>query len=112
MILDICIEEILAKQGNNVCNSSWGKALGHGLFEFRINRSLAAICNQAGIELPEESRTDSKVLLRVFFAVEGNRMVLLLCGYDKGKNSSRKKQQRLISQARAYLAAHKTIVDK
>jgi len=112
IILDICIEEILARQGNNVCTTSWGKNLGQGLYEFRVNRSLASICNEAGIEVPTIPDANSVLMLRVFFAVEGQKIVLLLWGYDKGKDVSSKRQQREIVKARRFLTAHKNRIDK
>jgi hypothetical protein len=36
-LLDVCIENILAREGHNVCATNWGKSLGAGLYEFRIN---------------------------------------------------------------------------
>ena len=46
-------------------------------------------------------------MLRIFFAVEGLKIVLLLSGYDKGKDPNRKKQQDLIKAARKLLKQHK-----
>ena len=107
VVLDICVEEILRRLGNNVCSSTWGKSLGAGLYEFRINRSLSALCNELQIQSPNFLKSDRLVLLRVFFAVEGSRIVVLLSGYDKGRSSSRKKQQGLIKAARKLLKQHK-----
>ena len=106
-ILDICIEEILARQGSNVCGTSWGKFLGSGLYEFRINRSLSAIFTGIGINVPQHFDPKRPIMLRIFFAVEGLKIVLLLSGYDKGKNPNRKKQQDLIKAARKLLKQHK-----
>lgn len=105
--LDISVEEILQKLGNQVCTTKWGKSLGAGLYEFRINRSLSALMKQFGVQDRTQAGSDSTVLLRVFFSVEGSKIILLLSGYDKGKDSSRKKQQRLIKTARTLLKQHK-----
>jgi len=102
-LLDLCIENILARQGHNVCATNWGKSLGAGLYEFRISRSLESLSNEFGIELPIEMRMEKSKLLRVFFAVEGQRIILLLGGYDKGKDPSRKRQQKMIKRARTLL---------
>jgi putative component of toxin-antitoxin plasmid stabilization module len=102
-LLDLCIENILARQGHNVCATNWGKSLGAGLYEFRIRRSLESLSNEFGIELPIEMRLEKSKLLRVFFAVEGQRIILLLAGYDKGKDPSRKRQQKMIKRARTLL---------
>ena len=101
--LDLAVNLILKRQGHNVCSSEWGKNLGAGLYEFRVRRSLRTICREAGVELPQVSDQDSKVLLRVFFAVEGAKIVLLLCGYDKGADVSAKRQDKEIQRARKLL---------
>ena len=43
------------------------------------------------------------VLLRVFFTAYGNRVILLLGGYDKGSDPSKRKQDREIATARKRL---------
>lgn len=106
-VLDIAVRTFLARQGHNVCGTEWGKALGQGLYEFRIRRTLRTIAAQAGVELPAGIDPDQKILLRVFFAVEGARIVLLLSGYDKGANPSEKRQDREIKLARTLLKEHK-----
>ena len=106
-ILDICVEEVLARQGNNVCATSWGKSLGGGLYEFRISKSIAAVCKEANIPVPVSPNAKKSTLLRVFFAVEGSKMIVLLCAYEKGKDSSTRRQQREIAKARKYLLEHR-----
>jgi len=61
--------------------------LGGGLFEFRLR--------------------DSELLLRVFCHAYGDRIVLLLHGYDKGVDPSDKRQAREIAEARHGLARWK-----
>lgn len=107
LVLDIAVRTFLARQGHNVCDTEWGKALGQGLYEFRIRRTLRVIAAQAGVELPAGINPDQKILLRVFFAVEGARIVLLLSGYDKGDDPSDKRQNREIKLARTLLKEHK-----
>ncbi len=108
IVLDASIEEILAKQGNNVCKSSWGKALGKGLYEFRIRKPINAIYNHAQITPPISPSSNDPVLLRVFFSVEGQRIVLLIGGYDKGSDPTAKRQSGEIKQARKLLVEHKS----
>lgn len=81
------IREILCEQGIDVCASEWGKNLGKGLCEFRVR--------------------EKGVLLRVLFHAHGDKMVLLLSGYDKGRKPSKKKQDAEIDRARKYLADYK-----
>ncbi len=93
--LDISVNSILAKQGHNVCASGkFGRNLRRGLYEFKIGKPLATICNELGIPLPPQFSVGKSVLLRIFFAVEGARIVLLLGGYDKKKDNSDKRQNK------------------
>ena len=55
---------------------------------------------QAGESVPEG---EVKVLLRVFFHAHGDKLILLLGGYDKGKDPSKKRQKREIEEARRLL---------
>ncbi len=45
-------------------------------------------------------------MLRVFFCTAGRKIILLLSGYDKGRDSSGRRQDREISRARKLLSAH------
>lgn len=51
-----------------------------------------------GQKLPPEA-----ILLRVFCHAYGDRVVLLLGGYDKGEDTSKKRQAKEIEEARARL---------
>jgi hypothetical protein len=101
------VDGILARQGTTVCSNEWGSALGAGLYEFRIRRSLSTICNEAGIVVPSGFAADDEVLIRVFFTTHGRRILLLLGGYDKGADPSPKRQQRAIAAARKVLLEYK-----
>lgn len=107
IILDHAVKYILLAQGHNVCQSQWGRPLKRGLFEFRISQSISTICKSANIQLPVGVQLDHKSLLRVFFTVEGEKVVLLLAGYDKGRDDSPKRQEGEISLARQYLKEHR-----
>jgi hypothetical protein len=104
---DALWDGILAQQGTDVCASDWGFALGAGLDEFRIRRTLSTICNEAGIVVPSGFAADDEVLIRVFFTTHGRRILLLLGGYDKGADPSPKRQQRAIAAARKVLLEYK-----
>ncbi len=104
-VLDAAITKVLAVEGPAICESEWGKALGRGLHEFRIRKSLDAILKTRG---EAQMRGGIRpVLLRVFCAFERGWVVLLLGGYDKGKDSSGSRQQREIAAARLVLAEWK-----
>ncbi|NYI41702.1 hypothetical protein [Demequina lutea] len=104
-VLDTAIWKVLAVEGLAICESEWGKALGRGLYEFRIRKSLDAILKAAGV--PRTRGGKRAVLLRVFCAFERERVVLLLGGYDKGRDPSGRRQQREIAAARRVLAEWK-----
>ena len=106
-MLDVAVRMILARQGHNVCATEWGKALRGGLYEFRVRRSLATICQETGRELPPGVDSGQRALLRVFFAVEGARIVLLLAGYDKGADPSERRQNKKIKRAKKLLDQHR-----
>jgi phage-related protein len=82
--LGTAMREILQTLGVEVCGTPFGKQLGQGLFAFRLR--------QEGL------------LLRVFCHAYGNRVILLLGGYDKGADPSPKRQATEIEEARRRLA--------
>jgi putative component of toxin-antitoxin plasmid stabilization module len=79
------IDAILRQQGKDVCQSEHGKNLGDGLFEFRI-------------------RGERRMALRVYFHPHGNKIILLLGGFDKGRFGEGRREQRAIKAARRNLA--------
>ena len=86
------MNRILGQEGVNVCQTEWGKALGAGLYEFRLRDEI------------QEQGVTEKILLRVFFHPYGNKIILLLGGYDKGEHPSGRRQHREIAEARKRLA--------
>lgn len=82
-VLGTAMREILQQQGISVCGTPFGRQLGAGLFEFRLR--------------------EAELLLRVFCHAHGDRVVLLLHGYDKGADPSEKRQSREIAEARRRL---------
>ena len=75
------IQKLLGTYGPAVMSSGHGKALGAGLYELKL-------------DLPPE------VLLRVFFVVKGQSVIVVLSAYDKKANDSRTWQNRQILAAR------------
>lgn len=102
-------ERVLRVNGLDVCSSEWGKQLGGGLFEFRVRHSAVETARMfAGVDVPHlHSKTKKAVMLRVFCHAYGNRIVLLLSGYDKGRHPETKRQDREIKKARKLLADFK-----
>lgn len=96
------IETYLVQLGQDVCGTEHGKHLGAGMFEFRVRHDERTIRSKAG-EDAGNSGKGADVLLRIFCHAHGQRIVLLLGGYDKGASPSSKKQAREIEKARGRL---------
>ena len=90
--------EVLEHRGSAVCDSEFGKQLGEGIFEFRVRSDSSSVC--ARKKLPPE-----RVLLRVFCHAHGDKLVLLLGGFDKAEDPSHRSQSREIAEARQRLTA-------
>lgn len=107
-VTSAAIQNVLHVYGIDICEMEWGKALGQGLYEFRIRQSLHAIKTwgepSPGPAAPGEDRT---VLLRIFVTFHGDKVVLLFSGYDKGRDPSERRQDREIKKARKLLKAWK-----
>jgi hypothetical protein len=94
------IEVYLTERGLDVCSTEHGKHLGKGLFEFRIRHEAHVI---RGSDSLEATGNRAAVLLRIFCHAYGDRIVLLLGGYDKGTAPGDRRQSREIVVARARL---------
>jgi hypothetical protein len=60
-----------------------------------------------GGDAPRIAAPEEKVLLRVFVHFYGAKVVLLLGGYDNGRDSNERRQQREIAAARKLLTQFK-----
>jgi hypothetical protein len=89
----------LQEKGVGVCATAFGKQLGKGLFEFRLRSDAHATAppDQRGAE-------PARLLLRVFCHAYGDKVVLLLGGYDKGADPSPRRQSDEIAIARRRLS--------
>ena len=66
--------------------SQFGKQLGDGLCEFRLRYDLAELLHRFEGKEPESVRASpQEILFRVFFHAYGDKIVLLLHGYDKSR---------------------------
>lgn len=98
------VETILVEFGLGVCNTEHGKQLGDGLFELRIRHEESVLRRKAGQSVEDASAgRGQEVLLRVFCHAYGDRIVLLLGGYDKGAAPGKRRQEREIQLARRRL---------
>ena len=89
----------LQEKGVGICATSYGKQLGRGLFEFRLRRDPSSLAPPGQRPAPS-----ARILLRVFCHAYGNKVVLLLGGYDKGADPSPRRQNDEIGIARGRLA--------
>ncbi|GBE23378.1 MAG TPA: hypothetical protein ENH00_15000 [Actinobacteria bacterium] len=108
--LPAALQEILARHGKDVCNTEYGKNLGKGLYEFRLRHTYDEIVAQhsdAGSIAPPSRDRDACVPLRVFFYPHGDKLILLLSAYDKGRQASSRRQDKEIKRARRFLADYK-----
>lgn len=103
--IGVAMFEILQYEGNGVCGTEFGKALGGGLSEFRLRHDAEEILarRKPGLVRRITKRRET-ILLRVFFHAHGDKLILLLGGYDKGKHPQKGTQQAEIGMARKRLA--------
>ncbi len=100
------LKYLLAAEGIGICASEYGRHLGRGLFELRIRHDEQTIIKKAGLRIAAQTpRAD--VLLCVFCHAMGDRVMLLLGGYDKGGDPSSRRQAREIEVARRRLADYR-----
>lgn len=102
----VALREVLQRLGTEVCKGEWGKPLGEGLFEFRVRHGADEIIRRFTEQTPRPEPA-RKVALRVFFHVHGDKLVLLLGGYDKAADPSDKRQDEEIATARRRLAEYR-----
>jgi hypothetical protein len=102
LVVGTAMREVLEEEGINVCGTDFGKQLGAGLFEFRVRGQLSEYVDG---DLPDAG--EEKILIRVFCHAHGDKLVLLLAGYDKLANPSKVHQNEEIAVARKRLTAWK-----
>jgi hypothetical protein len=73
-----------------------------------VRHDAATILHERGLPVPEHPReAHTAILLRVFCHAHGKKVVLLLAGYDKGKEPSAKRQNAEIKRAKQRLTRWK-----
>jgi len=84
-----------------------------GIFELRVRHDATTILRQRGLPVPKEMKEGSgEILLRVFCHAHGKKVVMLLAGYDKGKEPSIKRQNAEIKRAKQRLTRWKAEQDR
>jgi hypothetical protein len=104
--LEEAIRLVLARRGLAVVETEFGKALGGGLYEFRLRWSAAEVQRKVEGVAAETAAKAEKIMLRIFFCTSGRKIILLLSGYDKARDPGKTRQGREIAQARKLLTAH------
>ena len=99
----LALQEVLAVDGIKLVSSAWLKPLGSELYEFRIRHSASEIQAMYKVANRVLARGTTAILLRVFVAFEGEKLIVLLGAYDKGKNDKQSFQQAQIEIARKRL---------
>jgi len=99
---------VLARRGLDVVETEYGKALGDGLYEFRVRWTANEIRHKVeGLPPEDVGGAPEAILLRVFFCTARRRIILLLGGYDKAREPGDRRQQREIAKARKVLTARR-----
>ena len=101
--LGTAMSEVLQRYGVEVCGTEYGKHLGDGLFEFRLRHDSDEIIAKHTDKTPDDEPDEAPIFLRVFCHAYGQRIVLLLGGYDKGRYPSDRRQDKEILLARKRL---------
>jgi len=68
--------------------ASMGRTWAEDCFEFRLRKNLEQILGQASrssAAVQAKKKAGERVLLRLFCHAYGNKRILLLSGYDKGR---------------------------
>ncbi len=107
MALDAALDRVLSVRGIDLVRTEWVSPLGEGLHEFRVRHDTDEVAHMFGGDPPQVAAPPETVLLRVFVHFYGDKMILLLGGYDKGKDPKQRRQQREIAEARRLLAQFK-----
>jgi phage-related protein len=112
--LGTAMRQILQQHGVGVCSTEWGSHVALKIMEFRLRmRGSQVINSEAEINQIEPDTAKERfgldssedILLRVFFTARGDKLILLLHGYDKGENPGHKHQQNQIKEAAKRLTA-------
>lgn len=103
--LDMAIRHVLAARGLDLVGTNWLRQVRKGLHEFRVQHDAGDIAKMFNLASPGAGAKGERVLLRVFVHFYGEKVVLLLGGFDKSKDP--KRQQREIDKAESLLVQFK-----
>ena len=98
------LQYVLEVDGPKVCATSMGKHVAPGIFELRIGHSVEQLQSMFGARVPGGHKVDpERILIRIFCHAHGDRIVLLLAGYDKAEHPQSGYQQRQIEVTKKRL---------
>ncbi len=103
--LGVALFHILQQEGVGVCKTEYGKPISKDLFEFRLRHSAQEVLHNLGLLPPEETRAkrERDILLRVYCHAHGDKVILLVAGYDKGDAPSKGREEQEIRLAESRL---------
>lgn len=104
--LGSAMRNVLQVHGIDVCADHWGKPVATNIAEFRMDMTGEEVV-KAGWATEGQVDESEIVFLRVLFHAHGNKILLLLEGYDKGADVSKSTQNARIATAKKRLAAFK-----
>ena len=100
--LQHALTHVLVELVNLKTRNSAIRSLGSGLYEYRFSLSQKELLKLL-TDFPGVPRVDiSKILLRVFYTLGPNKIIVILSGFDKLANSKKSHQQKEIELARRY----------
>jgi len=105
VVVELAVQEILARDGVNLVTGNWLKRLGSGLWEFRIGKNFKSVFSKSGIPHPARMSNEA-ILIRVFCAFE-DQEILVLGLYDKQRHGPGRQQDQAIQNARKALLQFK-----
>jgi hypothetical protein len=112
--LGTAMRQIPQRHGTDVCSTAWGAPVAPGIMELRLRmRGNQVINNEADVRGIDPDTAQERydldasedILLRVFFTARGEKLILLLHGYDKGAAPSKTHQNKQIEEAKSRLTA-------
>ena len=101
IVVRVLLIEVLLTEGMNLASGSLLKALGNGLWEFRIGRNIKSVLKGVGVTLSPNTK-NMKILIRVFCSFEEDGILLLGC-YDKLRHGGDRAQNIAINKAKSLL---------
>jgi hypothetical protein len=107
LVVGTAMREVLEENGINASGTEFGSQLGNGLFEFRVRGTLDEFVEDAAAA--HAGAAKEKILIRVFCHAYGDKVILLLAGYDKFAQPSKSHQNEQIKLARKRLAAWRVL---